>query len=163
MIDRIPKVLEESPRLEANAANLDAMLRVLVKLHEGRRYAATAALGQICALFAAYSHTGGFVNNALERTLAALGRSCIRPPSSGPRERGPVRQALHVLTAAKPVGGDTRYVWRWIERDPTRQYSLALTRQMEFETPQWIRDAVARSGGRITVLDADGADVIERA
>jgi hypothetical protein len=38
---------------------------------------------------------------------------------------------LHVLSYAKPIGGDSRYAWRWILRDRESKHSVAITTQAD--------------------------------
>jgi len=70
---------------------------------------------------------------------------------------------LHVITEAYPTGGHTQNAWRWIEDDRARAHSVALTRQRSLPVPGPLTDAVAASGGNLTRLDRNGADLISRA
>ena len=74
-----------------------------------------------------------------------------------------LERVLHIVTAAKEVGGDSRFVWKWIDQDPQRSHPVALTEQLYFEIPAQLTRAVASSGGQVHVLDRGGADPVQRA
>jgi hypothetical protein len=134
------------------------------RLLDGRPRQAAAAL-QMAALYGAYNHHGAFISEELEEIGRAIGLQECRGemPMSRSREN-PLGHVLHVLTSAKDVGGDSRFVWRWIQRDGERKHSVALTRQMNFGIPSQLTDAVARRGGVLYNLEeSSGLDPIARA
>lgn len=134
-----------------------------------RRHREAAAAAQIAAMYASYNHPGAFVSPRLERVLQAIAvaelpaagagvaRTKVADPLSSPA------RVLHVLTAAKDVGGDSRFVWRWIQRDRERRHSVALTYQLDFAVPRSLSDVVSTAGGTVHVLDRGGAHAIQRA
>jgi hypothetical protein len=75
---------------------------------------AVAALAQVAARSAFPDHTGLFGSPRLERLLLSVGSDLPNPPSPRRhvRSHGRGRDILHVLTYARPVGGDGRFVGR---------------------------------------------------
>jgi len=67
------------------------------------------------------------------------------------------------MSIARGMGGDSRFVWRWIRADPTRRHSIAITTQMGEAIPAEFADASSLTGGRVHCLDADTRDPILRA
>ena len=74
---------------------------------------------------------------------------------------------LHVLTYAKPIGGDSRFAWRWIQRDGSSRHSVAITTQSEvshiYEVPKDLSEAVAASGGFVRAIGAPSSKPLEQA
>ena len=125
-----------------------------------------AVTAQIAAHYASYNHPGQFYSLRLEELIRAI--SDYESPHSRLSagytfKHRDIKRVLHVLTAAKPVGGDSRYVWRWIRRDPHRQHFVALTQQMAHEVPRPLLDAVAMANGSVHVLDSERENVLKRA
>jgi len=138
------------------------LVRTAEEFVEKKTYLEAAVAAQIAASYASYNHTGEFVSPKLEQVLLDIGTSTTSDaPHSDCRRSGVTRRVLHVITAAADVGGDTRFVWRWIQRDTDRSHSVALTYQRNQAVPQVLVDAVMTSGGTCHVLDAE--DVIGRA
>jgi glycosyltransferase involved in cell wall biosynthesis len=58
------------------------------------------------------------------------------------------------------VGGHTKLIANWINHDPASCQSLLLTRasssQGEDRIPQWLRQAIAKNGGRVVLLPPGG-------
>jgi glycosyltransferase involved in cell wall biosynthesis len=158
--------MNAAPELAALREGAAQFRRLLVLARErlaNGRYAQAAVVGQIAALYAAYDHHGDFIDAGFEETMKSLGAAALGAGGTPTARATSATRVLHVLTAAKEVGGDTRFVRRLIERDPGRAHSLALTNQMYFEVPGDMRAAVARSGGSVHVLDAGKVGAIERA
>lgn len=142
----------------------EAVVRLARKLASRRKYGQAAVASQIAALHAAYNHHGSFIDPKLEEVLQTIGRHGLRcNATSGATGQRPKKRILHVLTAAKDVGGDSRFVWRWIQRHRACEYSVALTNQMHFQVPAALRDAVRESGGSIHVLDEADHHALARA
>jgi hypothetical protein len=98
--------------------------------------------------------------------LALGGRLSAAKPGLPPDETsGKAADVLHVLSYARPIGGDTRFVWRWIELDPSRRHSVAITSQDEadIEIPPDLARAVAATGGQVHSLGRPGARHLDRA
>ncbi len=150
--------------LRAAASKFRGIVALAKQRLESGRFAQAAIAGQIAALYAAYDHHGSFIDGDLKAVMKALGAAALKDVPVQRTARAPrAARVLQVLTAAKAVGGDTRYVRRLIERDRGRSHSVALTHQMHFEVPAALRDAVAASGGEVHVLDAGGAGALQRA
>lgn len=118
---------------------------------------AAAACAQIAASYAFTSHCGVFASPRLERVLRTIGAATMRGVARQARPDTP-RHVLHVLTYARPVGGDSRFAWRWIRADARRTHSVALTRQGTRKVPEPMRAAVGSRGGRIHVLSSPATD-----
>ncbi|MGY1601111.1 hypothetical protein [Geodermatophilus sp. SYSU D00815] len=112
----------------------------------------------VAANFAYNAPTGALADPELERLVrdAVRGDGAVRVDRQ--REDGRV---LHVLTEGYAVGGHTRLAWRWVERDP-RPADVALTMQ-HGPVPANLREAVARSGGRVYDLREGYPDLTARA
>jgi hypothetical protein len=97
---------------------------------------------------------GQLVSSRLERSALLLAHRIPPHSSSSTTESGAIvqRRWLHVMSIAYPVGGHTAFVRRWIEADDSSdQHHLALTQMTEIDLPA-LTSAVARRGGRVTML-----------
>ena len=150
--------------MAASAGEFGALVRVATDLLAQKDVAQAAVVTEIAALHGAYNHHGALISAPLEDALKTIGLQ-MAPGVKGTAPKRPAapKHILHVLTAAKDVGGDSRFVWRWIQRDSGHRYSVAVTRQRHFEIPAVLREAVAASGGSIHHLDDAGADIRQRA
>lgn len=129
---------------------------------------AAAGLARITAELAFPRHLGLFASPRLEKLLLALGRRIqVVPASAKARDATPRRRVLHVLTHARPVGGDNRFVWRWIQNDGGSQHSIAVTAQSEiahlFEVPARLKEAAEKSGGTLHILGTPSSQPLEQA
>jgi len=162
-------VLRDTDRaqIDSSYSNLQALTRIAGEFLEREMYLHAAAAAQIAARYGSYNHPGEFVSAQLEHVLRGIGRDGLRSREPRVEGRRPLRGApprvLHVLTAAKDIGGDSRFVWRWIERDSERRHSVALTEQLYFEVPEPLSAAVAARNGGVHVLDRGGANALQRA
>ena len=116
---------------------------------------ATVELG---AMMAATCHPGQYASLRFERLLARAGAT-LRPMA--PRPKRSAAAVLHVATETYAVGGHTRMIWRWADRDPSRTHSLVLTTPGS-EPPTGLAAAIAASGGAVHSLPA-GASNLDRA
>jgi hypothetical protein len=132
--------------------------------HACRRhqYPLAAACARLAARQAFTCHTGLFVSPRLERILSKIGRATVPASDDEPPRSSRVDRVLHVLTYARPVGGDTRFVWRWMKADRSRAHSVVITHGQAEEVPQ-LDAAVAESGGTIHRLRAPQSDLVGRA
>jgi hypothetical protein len=118
---------------------------------------AAAALAQVAARFAFPANVGLFASPRLEALLRSLaGR--VRGTPGAARHASGRRHVVHLLSYAKPIGGDSRFVWRWIGRDRTSRHSVIVTSQQEvaheYQIPQVLLDGVAASGGFVKTLSS---------
>ena len=104
----------------------------------------------------------------LERLLLKVGSQL--PSKSGGVAGGrhsAARRVLHVLSYGRPVGGDTRFVWRWIQEDPDSQHSVAITSQADvedlYEVPELLRTSAEATGGFLSILQASTSNPLEQA
>ncbi len=86
-------------------------------------YPAAIGLAQVAARYTFPGNVGLFGSSRFERLLLELGK---RIPSAPPREAGRrdggPRNVLHILSYGRPVGGDSRCAWRWMQEDHTLTY-----------------------------------------
>lgn len=130
--------------------------------------ASAVRLAEIAARFAFPGQVGLFASPRLERLLCELGR---RIPddheASARRKLGDRRQVVHVMTYAKPLGGDSRFVWRWIQQDQASCHSVVITSQNEsdniYQIPEVLTEAVTRSGGFVKALEEPMTDPLAQA
>jgi glycosyltransferase involved in cell wall biosynthesis len=115
------------------------------------------AAAQLGASMASYRHPGVLVSPRLERVLAGLGAR-LRPFAPRP---APTGRVLHVASEVYAVGGHTRMIWRWIDRDRAHRHSLLVTGQ-HGDVPAGLLTAVRDAGGEAIGL-TPGAPVMDRA
>lgn len=129
-----------------------------------------AAIGllQVAARFAFPGNIGLMVSARLEELLVRSGKQI--PDISGAKvehHASSSRRVLHVLSYGRPVGGDTRFVWRWIQEDQTSQHFVAITTQADveslYEIPEVLRASAEASGGFLRTLSALPSNPIEQA
>jgi hypothetical protein len=126
-----------------------------------------AAIGVIqVAVRYIFPGKGLFASPRMERLLLSIGRqmeSC--PIAKKGRENGK-RHVLHIMTHARPIGGDCRFAWRWMLQDPDSEHSLAITTQDAvshlYEIPSEFVRGVENSGGVVHVLKP-GTNALQRA
>lgn len=136
--------------------------------YERGEHAASVGLAQIAARWAYPANTGLFASPRLERLLLTLGAALALPEPLPPPTvvRGP-RRVLHVLSYARPVGGDSRTVWRWMRNDDRSVHSVAVTTQDDiagrYHFPEALAEAAAASGGTLHLLKAPTSRPLEQA
>jgi hypothetical protein len=144
----------------------------LLKLAEDRSAAgdllAAARLSQIAARYAFPGHVGLFASPRLERLLLGIGRQI--PTATANRKQNhsqPGRNILHVLSYAQPIGGDSRFVWRWMQEDSENRHSIAITSQADlngkYEVPEVLRKSAENAGGFLHVLSVPTSQPLEQA
>lgn len=130
------------------------------------RYTESAVCAHIAADYAAFRHPGIFVSPQLETVLQEIGGRTMRDPllsQTGP-QRDPAQQHIvHVISFARPIGGDTRYLWRWIEKDRQRSHSVVISGAQWGELPGQLLASVALSGGTVHAISPDITDPVQRA
>src|SRR5690606_19326951 len=164
---------EEMPippeRLHERFTRFQALLGLAESRCAAGDVAAAAALAQVAARSVFPDHAGLFASPRLERLLVELGRRIAGlAPAAPPRPRPDGRRdVLHVLTYARPVGGDSRFVWRWMVEDRESRHSVAITTQSHyrdtFEVPPYLWEAAEASGGRLHELRAPASEPIAQA
>lgn len=136
--------------ITASAADVDRLLELAEAFAARQDDGAAAAAVEAAAGLAHRNHTGVMALPRAETVLRQIGARLPEAPAATELAgRGGV---LHVLTAALPVGGHTRLVWRWMERCADRPQSLALTLEPSVAVPPGLLDAVESSGGLVHVV-----------
>jgi hypothetical protein len=130
-------------------------------------YLAAVRLAQVAARYAFPANIGLFASPRLERLLVEIGEKLPTVPAEAPhRSNGPCN-ILHVLTYARPIGGDSRFVWRWIQEDHNNRHSIVVTAQSEvkeiFNVPEDLVQAAENSGGFFRILNASTTNPLEQA
>ncbi len=145
-------------RLDDAFARYCGLLSLAEEYYSSGNLAASAGLAQIAARYAFPANVGLFSSPRLERLLLRLGEQVERDTGESPGRPGSLRHILHILSYAKPIGGDSRFAWRWIQQDQQSRHSVAITSQAEvarsYDVPTVLRTAVENSGGFIRVLQA---------
>jgi hypothetical protein len=131
-------------------------------------YAAAAGLAQIAARYTFAGYVGLFGSHRLEQLLLELGRQIPVSPSRSPRLRnGNQRNILHVLSYGRPVGGDARCAWRWIQEDSSNRHSVVITTQADvkgiYELPEVLKQSAEKTGGFLRTLTASTTNHLEQA
>ena len=129
---------------------------------------AAVRLAQIAARYAYPGNVGLFGSPRLERLLLELGKQIPSASGCGVRHRdGKSRNVLHVLSYGRPVGGDSRFVWRWMQEDRNSRHSVAITTQADIEdtykVPEFLRQSAENSGGFLRTLSAPTSNPLEQA
>ncbi|MCU1325103.1 MAG: hypothetical protein JWN34_473 [Bryobacterales bacterium] len=124
------------------------------------------AFAQAAARLAYPASAGIFGSNRLERVLNRIGDSIPSSPEKRQRS-GTGLNVLHVLSYAKPIGGDGRYAWRWMQADRQNRHSFVITRQCDLSpnatVPEIFRLSAEQSGGFIKTLRASSSKPIAQA
>ena len=163
--EALPGTMEASEILDVHLSAFRSLMEQTRVLCSGTNGNSAAALAQIAADYAWKNPTGQLASPDLERMLAALGRRFL-PSSPHPFQApspGSPKHILHVLTAAYPVGGHTRFVWRWIQEDVERSHAVVLTGQRGAKVPARLRQAVETARGQIHFLDEQRGGLLRRA
>src|SRR5688500_17813333 len=101
-----------------------ALLDIAEECFSKENVATAAPIAQIAA-FSAFRGRELFSSPRLENLLIRIGKKIPSTSSSINSRQGKKRlKILHILTHARPVGGDSRFVWRWIQRDSANQHSV---------------------------------------
>lgn len=131
-------------------------------------YPAAIGLAQVAARYTFPGNVGLFGSSRFERLLLELGK---RIPSAPPREAGRrdggPRNVLHILSYGRPVGGDSRCAWRWMQEDQGSRHSVAITAQADFkgvyDVPEALKQSAEKSGGQLRILSAPTSKPLEQA
>jgi hypothetical protein len=128
----------------------------------------TVRLAQIAARYAYPGNVGLFGSPRLERLLLELGKQIPSASGCGVWHREEhSRNVLHVLSYGRPVGGDSRFVWRWMQEDRNSRHSVAITTQADikdtFDVPELLRQSAESSGGFLRTLSAPTSNPLEQA
>lgn len=113
------------------------------------------------ARFAARFHPGRFADGAIENVAFQIGVDLRDPVADGERFTIPLvskdsrRRLLHVAYDVLGVGGLTRMLHHWVQHDPTSHHSILLINQSNMPVPQWLSEAVRRSGGDLFVFPSE--------
>ena len=131
-------------------------------------YPAAAGLAQIAARYTFAGYVGLFGSNRLERLLLDLGKRIPSAPPRAARHRDEnKRNILHVLSYGRPVGGDSRCAWRWIQEDSSNRHSVVITTQADvkgiYDIPEVLRQSAENSGGFLRTLSAPTSQHLEQA
>ncbi|MBS0253436.1 MAG: glycosyl transferase family 1 [Proteobacteria bacterium] len=85
----------------------------------------------------------------LEHLLVSIGRQFKPPvPAAQYQRKNDFKRVLHIATVLLPVGGHSRMIRRWIESDPTRSHSIAITRRLG-KISEDVTAAAKASGGEV--------------
>lgn len=122
--------------------------------------AGTAAIyASLAAWVAAHSHCGFFTSPRLEALLTDIGQSDLRNQPVLASRPATHKRVLHVTGEVSSVGGLANMLRRWIECDPSRTHSVALTQQRNAVAPALI-DAVKAAGGGIHRINREPGGLI---
>jgi hypothetical protein len=155
----------DESRLRGDFAAFESLVGIAEECVAASDLRAAAAGAEIAAASAWRNHPGLFASARLERLLIDLGlRALPAAPNQGGRSRRtPTGRVLHVLSKARRMGGDSRFVCRWMEADAGRCHSVAVTSQLDQPIPDPFLECTSRRGGQVYRLDQDTCDPIVRA
>lgn len=151
------RILKNHDRFLGYAARAERLLRK-------KRFDESAMQVVLAARACVHTHAGLFASKRLETVLHGIAAEVCADGAPFERVKQPsdVRRVLHVATELVAFGGSTRMLSRWIDADPERENSIALTSHTG-SLPQHILDAVERSGGTVTLLGGQATTQIGRA
>ncbi len=161
-----PQIAEQ--RMATSYARFCNLLSLAEKELAACNLASAVGLLQIAARYAFPGHAGILASHRLEQLLLEIGKR-LPSRSVGVVDARPrtSRRILHVLSYGRPIGGDTRFVWRWIQEDPGNQHSVAITSQADFQgvydIPELLRSSAEASGGFLRILQAPTSNPLEQA
>jgi len=115
---------------------------------------------ELGAIVAGARHPGVHASHRMERLLERIASEHLEPLTARPAHAGAER-VLHIVTETYPVGGHSRMIWRWIERDGERIHTVVTTRQRAARA-DGVGQAAEASGGTFVELD-HRAPALERA
>lgn len=158
----------QMPNLGADYAKFCRILDMAEQRFTHGDAESSVALAQIAARLAYPANVGLFASPRLEQLLVAIGKSLTVSPKSGAHATtARLGRILHVMSYARPVGGDTRFVWRWIKEDRENTHSVAVTTQADingtYGIPHQLKESVERSGGFLHVLHVPTSRPLEQA
>ena len=150
--------------IRTNFKRFEAVVGIAEAFHRASDHRSAAACAQIAATCAWRNHAGLFASPRLEQLLTEIGCKAVpAEPHSARGRRTPPERVLHVLTKARPMGGDSRFSCRWMHVDAARQHSVAVTAQDGAPVPEVFMKATSRTGGHVHCLDRDTADPLIQA
>ena len=154
--------------LNAAYARFCDLLTLVEEYLAAGNLSAAVRLAQIAARYAYPGNVGLFGSPRLERLLLELGKQIPSASGCGVRHRKEhSRNVLHVLSYGRPVGGDSRFVWRWMQEDRNSRHSVAITTQADikdtFDVPELLRESAENSGGFLRTLSAPTSNPLEQA
>ena len=145
--------IAESRRL---LARVEAVAERFARGGEAEDAVAACVVGAHASLF---RHPGVYASERLEAVLRLVGEQ-LEPLPARERPELPCK-VLHVATETYGVGGHTRAILRWIDRDRGRTHDVVTTAQRTV-MPEALVAATAATGGAVKRLDP-GAGWLERA
>jgi len=141
--------------------SIKALELIIANRSEFMKYIDTAKLflvdknfeqAAICCLkaaqYASDNHPGFYTSKELEEILIQCANNLpeVSVDIEIPKFHGDKKKVLHVMTAAYSVGGHTKLVHNWIEKDKNSIHSLLTTDKID-TAPEWLINSVKRSGG----------------
>ncbi len=157
---------DDDPKIRYDYNIFRNLLEQAEYLLAGESCSASAVCAQVAADYAAFRHPGIFVSPQLEMVLQEIGNKTMQDKTlsrTSPKLEPAQQHIVHVITFARPIGGDTRYLWRWIEKDRQRSHSVVITGAQREAVPEHLAASVAQRGGAVYVISPDIADPVRRA
>jgi hypothetical protein len=109
-------------------------------------------------------HPGRFADGALENVVLRAGRQLDEPSHAVVGRRAPSRKrTLHVASSVHAVGGHSRLLTKWIQRDLSSDHAVALTRQSPDEVPDLLARIWSERDVPVFGLSAGNASISDRA
>jgi hypothetical protein len=141
-------------KLEMNSYLYEANLNVLDDRRSRGIESYLNAIEKI-SHWAWYHHPGRFADGALENHAFEIGRKLENKLSShavdlSTRKAGKSR-TMHIATTLFHVGGHTRVLATWCQRDPSADHVVVLTDQRA-EVPSFFQEIITRSGNHCICL-----------
>ena len=153
-MDKMQKLSQVKSRIDKNyyyAKRLEKLIKFQKSDWEKLRL--VSYIGRIYSQFV----TGIYSSWELETEIIRIGQKIEFFPTRKPAEG----QSLHVMTKALWTGGHTVIVNNWIKLDKSTRYSIAFTDMNYLDVPDFLKESVAESGGKILCIHEE--DYISKA
>ena len=162
LTDQLEDTVALHETMDANLREFDSLNTKAESLFTKGNLNAAAVYALLAAWIAAHSHCGLFASARLERLLTAIGRQAQGdegPPGRNADRPDRFERVLHVASDVRNLGGLANMLRRWIESDPSRTHSLAITHQSGLVL-EGLTEAVAKAGGDIVYVNREAGGII---
>lgn len=142
------------PKLEMNSDLYEAGLN-FVKARKRRGVESRLKAIETVSRWAFFHHPGRFADGALENPALEVGRKLEdRGKNSAgnlPLRKRRASRTLHLATQLSNVGGNSRVLIKWVERDTSADHVIVLTDQRE-AVPDFLQEIITSTGNYCVCL-----------
>lgn len=148
--------MQSSNYLLANNREYECLLAQLSTKNGARDPESILRRVSVAAALAAEFHTGRFADGAIENIATWIGKT-LRPVLAHNLDVATIRndgrrRILHVASHVRGIGGHSRILYQWVRNDRSSCHSLVVLQQERMIVPEWLAEAIRKSGGNLVVL-----------